>query len=157
MIAEDLQSLDRGLSSFGAEIVQLNRLVAQNKNQFCLNILDEFARGTNPDEGAAILCALTSYLNQSRSISLLATHYDNVADKGNAHYQIIGLRDLDVERLTRDIRLGGHASGIELIAEHMNYGLYKVSEQESCPKDALNICKMLALDEEILDIIQKKY
>ena len=63
---------------------------------YSLFLLDEFARGTNPDEGAVIVQAVTRYLNGVDAISLLTTHYDKVAEYARTHYQIIGLRDIEL-------------------------------------------------------------
>ena len=157
IISEDLENTDRGLSSFGGEIVRFNEVLSQLDNGFAFIMLDEFARGTNPDEGAAIVQAVTAYLNKKHAVTLLATHYDNVSDQANAHYQVIGLKDLDVEDLRAQIAaVSGHV-GVELISKHMNYGLYRVTGKQNCPRDALNICRLLALDAEILEMIEKSY
>ena len=97
IISEDLENTDRGLSSFGGEIVRFNEVLSHLDEGFAFIMLDEFARGTNPDEGAAIVQAVTAYLNKKHAVTLLATHYDNVSDQANAHYQVIGLKDLNVE------------------------------------------------------------
>ena len=94
MLFEDMQSIQSGLSGFGSEIVQFQKALDQAEQGYSLFLLDEFARGTNPDEGAVIVQAVTKYLNGIHAISLLTTHYDKVADCGRAHYQIIGLRDI---------------------------------------------------------------
>ena len=39
----------------------------------------------------------------------------------------------------------------------MNYGLYRVEGKSDCPRDALNICRMLSLKEEILAKIEAQY
>ena len=70
---------------------------------YSLFLLDEFARGTNPDEGAVIVQAVTRYLNGVNAISLLTTHYDKVAEYARLHYQIIGLRDVDTEKIRREL------------------------------------------------------
>ena len=44
-----------------------------------------------------------------------------------------------------------------VIARHMNYGLYRVEGASDCPRDALNICRMLSLKPEILEKIQQAY
>ena len=47
--------------------------------------------------------------------------------------------------------------GADTIAEHMNYGLYKVEGKQDCPKDALNICRLLDLDPEIIKLAENYY
>ena len=95
MLFDDLQSIQSGLSGFGSEIVQFQKALAEVEQGYSLFLLDEFARGTNPDEGAIIVQAVTRYLNDVNAISLLTTHYDKVAEHARIHYQIIGLRDVD--------------------------------------------------------------
>ncbi len=157
IISEDLESVDRGLSSFGGEMVRFNQVVRQLPGQFAFILLDEFARGTNPDEGAAIVQAVTEYLNRQNAITVLATHYDNVAQRGNAHYQVIGLKALDVEALRKEIAALEGDAGVERISRHMNYGLYRVEGKQDCPRDALNICRLLGMEPEILDMVEKQY
>jgi len=155
IVSEDLESIDRGLSSFGGEIVRFNQVVRDLKDGFAFILLDEFARGTNPDEGAAIVQAVTKYLDGQNAITVLATHYDNVVQWGRAHYQVIGLRELDVEKLKKEIAHMSGDVGVALIGQHMDYGLYRVEGRQDCPRDALNICRLLGMDPKIVEIVEK--
>lgn len=151
IVAEDMEDIDRGLSSFGAEITQFNETLhaALSTKNVCLILLDEFARGTNPEEGVMIVRAVTRRLNKLPHISVLTTHYDGVATFGNIHYEVVGLRDMDIGTVANEIAMSrGH--GADVIAQHMNYGLYRAGECESCPRDARNICVLLDMDKEIL-------
>ena len=103
MLFDDLQSIQSGLSGFGSEIVQFQKALTEVEQGYSLFLLDEFARGTNPDEGAIIVQAVTRYLNDVNAISLLTTHYDKVAEHARVHYQIIGLRDVDPEQIRREL------------------------------------------------------
>ena len=156
MLFDDLQSIQSGLSGFGSEIVEFQKALSEVEEGYSLFLLDEFARGTNPDEGARIVQAVTRYLNDVDAISLLTTHYDKVAEFAHAHYQIIGLRDVDPEEIRRELASSGE-DGVAVIARHMNYGLYRVEGASDCPRDALNICRMLSLKPEILEKIQQAY
>ena len=156
MLFDDLQSIQSGLSGFGSEIVEFQKALSEVEEGYSLFLLDEFARGTNPDEGARIVQAVTRYLNDVDAISLLTTHYDKVAQFAHAHYQIIGLRDVDPEDIRRELAASGE-DGVAVIARHMNYGLYRVEGASDCPRDALNICRMLSLKPEILEKIQQAY
>ena len=153
IISEDLESIDRGLSSFGGEMARFNRMVREMEGEFPLILLDEFARGTNPDEGAAIVQAVTKYLNGQNAVTVLATHYDRVARWGSVHYQVIGLKELDVEALRKELAAYAGDAGVELISRHMNYGLYRVEDAQDCPRDAVNICRLLDMKAEILQEI----
>lgn len=157
ILSEDLENVDRGLSSFGGEMVRFNEVVRQLDGHFPFLVLDEFARGTNPDEGAAIVQAVTEYLNGQNAITVLATHYDNVAPKANAHYQVVGLRQLDLQQLQREIAGMQGRAGMDHINRYMNYGLYRVEGRQDCPRDALNICRLLGMDPHILEMVEKNY
>ena len=156
MLFEDMQSIQSGLSGFGSEIVEFQKALTEVEKGYSLFLLDEFARGTNPDEGAVIVQAVTKYLNNVNAISLLTTHYDKVAEYAQRHYQIIGLRDIEPEKIRAEMAATTE-SGVAVIARHMNYGLYRVEGKSDCPRDALNICRMLSLKEEILAEIEQGY
>lgn len=156
MLFDDLQSIQSGLSGFGSEIVEFQKALDEVEQGYSLFLLDEFARGTNPDEGAVIVQAVTRYLNDVNAMSLLTTHYDKVAEFANIHYQIIGLRDVDPEQIRSELAATAE-DGVAVIARHMNYGLYRVEGKSDCPRDALNICRMLSLKPEILKRIEQAY
>ncbi len=157
IISEDLENIDRGLSSFGGEMVRFNQVAEKLGEGFSFLMLDEFARGTNPEEGAAIVQAVTEYLNGKNAVTVLATHYDNVAQRASAHYQVIGLKELDVDALQKEIAACGGDVGVELIGRHMNYGLYRVEGKQDCPRDAINICRLLGMQPDILEMVEKNY
>ena len=77
-----------GLSSFGKEVHLLDTLLRQTRDCFFFVAMDEFARGTNPQEGAALARALVRYLGTLDCVALTsATHYDGVSDVAGAHYR----------------------------------------------------------------------
>jgi len=146
LTAEDLQDAGRGLSSFGAEMVRLSDLAGRLKSEFMFVAMDEFARGTNPEEGAAIVRAVASYLSETGSICLLTTHYDKVVLPAFKHYQVAGLKLSGAESvLPRDI------------ARYMDYNLIEAGTDTPPPRDALKICEMIGLDGEVLDKIKGEY
>ena len=59
--------------------------------------------------------------------------------------------------LEREIAARGGDVGVELISQHMNYGLYRVEGKQDCPRDALNICRLLGMKPEILEMVEKNY
>jgi len=156
LISQDMQSLSDGLSSFGAEIVRLNEIVSAAENRHLFIALDEFARGTNPQEGALIARAVAKYLNTQNSVSLMTTHYDNIACDEFAQYQVAGLVGLDFDKLSARIA-AGTSNGVELIAAQMDYRLIKVSGENKAPRDAINICKLLGLKSGVMDAILEEY
>ncbi len=155
MISEELQSVQKGLSSFGAEIVQMKEVIDTVDREFCFVVLDEFSRGTNPHEGAALVRAVTKYLNEKHVMALLVTHFDNVAEHGKAHYQVVGLKDMDENQVQNEIASAGNDKGVKVIAAHMNYGLYRVENEGNCPRDAFRICRLLGLQDEVMGLLEE--
>ena len=154
LLSEDMQSVRQSLSSFGADVVQMKRALDTVEEAFCFVVLDEFARGTNPDEGAALVRAVTRYLNELDVIALIVTHYDGVAPYGSAHYRVAGLKDLDPEQVKTEIAASG-STGVDVIASHMNYGIFPVSHAADTPKDAFRVCRLLGLQEEVLRLAEE--
>jgi dsDNA-specific endonuclease/ATPase MutS2 len=119
------------------------------KRGFSFIALDEFARGTNPVEGATLARAVALYFNDKNAVSILTTHYEKVSSPEFCNYQVVGLKNIDFELLRQKIKLES-AEPIQIIAERMDYSLQKVNADTELPKDALNICKLLNLSEDIL-------
>ena len=151
LLLADNQSIERGLSSFGSEIMSINELFENAKDKTFFLALDEFARGTNPEEGAILAGSLAQYLSSLSCISLMTTHYDGVSQMANAHYQVLGLKD-DIQLLNSD-----ESAPLEHLSSMMDYRLKKVSKNAKCPQDALKVCKLLNLNETILNIFVKRY
>jgi len=138
----DEQSIEKGLSTFGAEIVNLKEAL-ENANKRSLILIDELAGGTNPKEGFAITKAVVEYLKNSNSMSILTTHYDNIAqDKDIQNFQVRGLNLPD--EFTS-------FSSIEEISKFMDYSLIEVKDQNFVPKDAISIAKMAGIPKEIIE------
>ena len=156
MISEEAQSVNRGLSSFGAQIVELKNLLNIIENKFVFAIFDEFARGTNPKEGEGIVRALVALLNKKRALSLLVTHFDHIAELSGCHYQVKGLQGVLEERISKALLTKSNDDAkIGAISEFMNYGIFKVEKEKKPPKEALMICRLLGLQEELLDILNE--
>lgn len=135
-----------GLSSFGREVHLLDQLLRESRGQFFFVALDEFARGTNPQEGAALARALVRYLGQLNCVALMTTHYDGVSDVAGAHYQVAGLvREIDGDE-GDDPR--------KRIARRMDYRLLPAPPGAPCPRDALRVCRLLKLDDALMELFQ---
>jgi len=143
----DGQSITGGLSTFGAEIKQLDAIVKNfcDKQLFLFIALDEFARGTNPQEGAIIVRAVARFLNNKNAISLMSTHFDGVVPPGSTHYQVAGLKP-NIKK-----------EDVSAISDLMDYRLVKTESNALVPKDALSICKLMELDSEIIAEIEKGF
>ena len=120
----DDQSVEKGLSSFAAEMKHIDAVIkASRENRKLLALIDEPARTTNPTEGAALVTALLRVL-AGRDMSLvMTTHYD--IEPGDA----------------RCLRVKGFENG------EMDYALVEVQDGE-VPHEALNIAQALGIDSE---------
>lgn len=153
-ISDDMQDLSKGLSTFGSEIIKLKEINVFLKQADGFIVFDEFARGTNPKEGQRFVKALINYLNTKSSISLLTTHFDSVISDDVAHYQVIGLKNLDLNKIKNKLIL--NKNSIEVIQDNMDFRLEK-SESKKVPEDALNIARLIGIDKELSDMIIKEY
>lgn len=142
----DDQSIDEGLSTFGAELVELSG-VFKRKNEFGLLLIDEMARGTNPTEGYALSKAMIEYLRGTHLTSVITTHYDGLVSEGVSHYQVNGLKAIDREVLEAELK----TKDMTLLKKMMDYRLSKVSRQSEIPKDAIVISELMGLDESIIN------
>jgi len=148
LINRDFGTARGGLSSFGGEICRFNEAAARiGADAPSLLIMDEFARGTNSGEGAAIVRSAAAWLGRQNAFTLLATHYDGAAALAAAHYQVKGL-----SRMPEELP-GPGADRLKLIADSMDYGLIPVEADRPCPRDAVKICRLLGMEEEILQNI----
>jgi len=154
-LSEDAESLQNGLSTFGGEVIKLKRILDALKGKKGFIILDEFARGTNPEEGSNITKALVKYLGKFDSIAVLSTHYDGVCSFADVHYQVKGLKNVDLSTI-RAIEKE-EEEFLMLINKYMDYSLEKVEKGTAIPKDALNICALMGLNREIIDTAKEFY
>lgn len=151
----DSQSVERGLSSFGSEMEELKEIL-DNSQDRSLILIDEIASGTNPIEGLALTRSLIDYLKVRSYISLITTHFDAVTEERDIkNMQVRGLADVDFRKLDSELHLANRRERINIISRYMDYRLYTVTENREIPKDALNIAKMLGLNEEIIEGAKK--
>ncbi len=153
-VSDDMQDISKGLSTFGAEIMKLKEvnIFLELGNGFV--VFDEFARGTNPKEGQKFVKALAECLNEKESISLITTHFDGVARANMNHYEVVGLKNVDFNKLKRKIEIT--VNSMSLIQDYMDYRLEKSKDSE-VPKDALNIAKLIGINEKFANIILQEY
>ena len=120
----DEQSVEKGLSSFAAEMKNIDAVIkASRENRKLLALIDEPARTTNPTEGAALVTALLTVLAGKGMSLVMTTHYD--IEPGEA----------------RCLRVKGFENG------EMDYRLIEVQDGE-VPHEALNIAQSLGIDSE---------
>ena len=128
-LTTDDQSINKGLSSFAAEMKNIDAVI---KSSDCvLALIDEPARTTNPTEGTALVSALVKML-QDRAMSLIiVTHY-NIKTYNNKCLRVKGLID-----------------------GKMNYELVETHEGE-VPHEALNIAESLGIDSRWIELAKKE-
>ncbi len=128
----DEQSIEKGLSSFAAEMKNIDAVIkASRENRKLLALIDEPARTTNPTEGTALVQALLKVLATKQMSLVMTTHYD--IEPGTAHC----------------LRVKGFDNGL------MNYSLVEVEDGE-VPHEALNIAQSLGIDPEWIDLARQE-
>ncbi|MDO4799132.1 MAG: hypothetical protein Q4A52_01280 [Bacillota bacterium] len=147
----DMQSIDLGLSTFGAEILRLRDLLRSSFDNALL-LIDELARGTNPDEGAAISRALIEHLMTLPVTAVITTHFDGLTEvSGTTHYQVIGLSEQSSEAIAASLAHIGEGETDKLrLHEFMDYRLRKALPDKQIPKEALRISELLGLEPQIV-------
>ena len=135
---------DDFLSSFGAEVMQINDLVKSLEEKRLFVAMDEPARTTNPIEGTKIVRGIVKYLDMQESISLISTHYANVQECARAVYK------------TASFSYDGLSSAnAESLHGFIKYEIKKVSPDEPIPAEAINLCKILGMNPTLLAEIIK--
>ncbi len=146
----DEQNTDKGLSTFGAEMQKIGK-VLKDSEQRGMILIDELARGTNPKEGYAISKAILNHLKSKPVISVITTHFDGLADDTDVlHLQVMGLSGIDFDTLRLGLSETG-TLGIDAVHQLMDYRLRVIHGPEEVPKDAINISRLMGLDEGILE------
>ena len=130
-LTTDDQSINKGLSSFAAEMKNIDAVIkVSQQNKKILALIDEPARTTNPTEGTALVSSLVKLL-QDREMSLvIVTHY-NIKTYNNKCLRVKGLID-----------------------GKMNYELVETHEGE-VPHEALNIAETLGIDSQWIEMAKE--
>ncbi len=134
-LTTDDQSINKGLSSFAAEMKNIDAVIKSSRRdaKYCVStlaLIDEPARTTNPTEGTALVSSLVKLL-QDRAMSLvIVTHY-NIKTYNNKCLRVKGLID-----------------------GKMNYELVETHEGE-VPHEALNIAETLGIDSQWIEMAKE--
>jgi DNA mismatch repair protein MutS2 len=78
----DEQSIENNLSTFSAHISNISGIV-KNKDAKTIILIDELGTGTDPDEGAALACAILKDIRKSGALLFATTHLADI--KGFVH------------------------------------------------------------------------
>lgn len=154
LLSEDKEDSISGLSSFGGEMLALNDIIAKHTDGCSLVLLDEFARGTNPCEGAALVRAAVKFFSkQSNVFAFITTHFDDVACCADRHYQVMGLRHCNIERL-KEALMTSSKTKTDVLEKFMDYGIFELSKNENPPRDALTICHALGISADFIGLTE---
>ena len=127
------------LSSFGAEVMQINEVVNNLADKKLFIALDEPARTTNPAEGTKIVRGIVSYLARQKSTSLISTHYSDVQENAQTVYQTASFTFDDIKN-----------ANVDNLANYIKYELQKVEPNATIPMEAINLCKILGMNPTLL-------
>jgi len=120
-LTTDDQSLNKGLSSFAAEMKNIDVVIkASHDDKKIFALIDEPARSTNPTEGTALVSSLVKLLQDKAMSLIIVTHY-NIKTYNNKCLRVKGLEN-----------------------GKMNYDLVETHEGE-VPHEALNIAESLGV------------
>lgn len=140
----DDQSELKGLSSYGAEMMRINDILIQiEKGSRALVLIDEPARTTNPTEGKALVASMCLLLNETKSYSVLTTHYSGVGT---------GCRRLRVRGFKREMEEG--SLRVADINGSIDYSLEEDSD-DRVPHEALRIARMLGVNIRLTELAEK--
>lgn len=154
LLCEDMEDSLNGLSSFGGEMVRFDKIISASNAGLSLVLLDEFARGTNPHEGSALVRAAVKYFNKNEKyVALITTHFDDIARYANFHYQVMGLRNADRTALSSALA-GENEQRARALEGFMDYGLYPVERSVNPPRDAITICQALNVSKAFMSLVE---
>lgn len=136
----DGQNEQEGLSSFAWEIKTLDNILKTiRQGGRYLVLADELARTTNPVEGKKLVEGFIKVCSKFPSLAVVTTHYSNI----NAPCRRMRVKGFKAETLTPPI-------DIDRISDHIDYSLIEDLSGEA-PNEALNLCRLLAIDPEWID------
>ncbi len=142
---DEKNDLLSGLSSFAAEILNVNKIIISAiKGRKILALIDELARTTNPEEGKAIVTACLEILGKNKIKSLITTHYSGI----KSDCRKLRVKGLQVTESINKIT-------IENINDFIDYSLTETDDVQ-VPEEALKIAEILGVDNEFLTLAKNK-
>ncbi len=120
----DEQSIQESLSTFSAHIRTISRILERADNRTVV-LLDELGTGTDPNQGAAIACAVLEELHRRGSMVLATTHLiDIVAHVQRVPGMVNAAMEFDARTFTPLYRLkSGEPGQSHALATARRYGL----------------------------------
>jgi len=130
------------LSSFAREVLDLKAIFARGASRLLI-FVDEFARTTTPQEGAALLVALLERLNDRGACGMAATHLAGIPAAARVrHFAVRGLRGIPPRPPTADV-----GEALAALAGAMDYTIAEVRGDAGERADAIALTALLGIDE----------
>jgi hypothetical protein len=137
---------ERLLSSYAAEVTCAQDALAA-ANPRALVLLDELARTTGPREGRALLVAFIEAFGERGAFTLVATHFDDVAEAAAvAHLRIAGLGG----RVPASLGARGLEDALDAIGGAMDYRIVPAGGA-SAESDALELARLLGVEAALIE------
>jgi DNA mismatch repair ATPase MutS len=134
------------LSSFAREVLDLKAIFERGASRLLI-LIDEFARTTTPQEGAALLVALLERLRDRGVCGMAATHLSGIpAAAGVRHFAVRGLRGIPPRPPTADV-----GDALAALAGAMDYTIAEVRGDAGERADAIALTALLGIDEAFVD------
>ena len=126
----DEQSIENSLSTFSAHVSNISGIL-KKANAHSLALIDELGTGTDPEEGAALACAVLKEIRSSGALLFATTHLTDI--KGFVH------------------RMEGMVNASMEFDQKSLTPLYKLREGEPGQSHALEIAKRYGLPDRIIE------
>lgn len=140
----DKQDELNGLSSFGAEMINIDKIIKKaKKHKKIFALVDELARTTNPDEGRAIVNAFVNLMEKNCICCVITTHYSGIITNSK-RLRIKGLQEIKDNCEIKP----------ENLNDFMDYTLFEVHD-DNVPNEALKIIEILRIDKELSDLAKE--
>lgn len=134
----DNQSILSGLSSYLAEMININEMVKQARQlPPILLLIDELARTTNPNEGMAIVSAVANHFDKQNVKAIITTHYAGL----KTSCRKLRVKGFIEKNDKTNITLSN-------IGDYIDYSLIQDNGQ-TVPHEALRIAEIMHFDSEI--------
>jgi DNA mismatch repair ATPase MutS len=130
----------KGLSSFAAEILNINNMLRDaGGGRKPLILIDELAQTTNPVEGSAIVNSVLEFLYENNVQSVITTHFSNIT----APCKKLRVKGFIEKSIPESITP-------QNVNDFMDYNLVE-DPVEQVPMEALRIAKILGVDRLLLE------
>jgi DNA mismatch repair protein MutS2 len=150
----DDQSIEKSLSTFSAHVTNVARILDAAGSR-ALVLLDEVATGTDPEEGAALACAIVTTLLDRGAAVAVTTHYEALKALALADARLTnGSVGFDVEKMapTFELRLGAPGASSALrVARRFGLDAAVVARAEALVPETSRVFDRLVrrLEEEV--------